>query len=197
MHSLIAHGTEVADGSGKEDWLVATNIVSVSVDMEAACLSPFPPCVRGRMVTARRMKETVSWRRRASGVRSANPREFTGQFARVDPNDIRFSQTTAGGRGRAAQLRESMKDGWNGPAVDAIETPRGLVTIDNTRIAVARELRIGEVPVKVRLPSDPLPSSMLGRFGNSRTWGEALQFRTGRQRPPLPTNGTLDPPRMP
>ena len=131
------------------------------------------------------------------GVRSANPSEFTGRFARVDPNDIRFSQTTAGGRGRAAQLRESMRNGWNGPAVDAVETPQGLVTIDNTRIAVARELGIGEVPVKVRLPSDPLPPSMLGRFGDSRTWGEALQFRTGRQRPPLSTSGTLDPPRMP
>ena len=58
----------------------------------------------------------------------------------MDPSDIRFSQNTAGGRGRAAQLRESMKDGWNGPAVDAVRTPDGIVTIDNTRIAVAREL---------------------------------------------------------
>lgn len=130
-------------------------------------------------------------------VRSANPSQFTGYFARVDPNDIRFSQTTAGGGGRAAQLRESMRSGWNGPAVDAVTSPHGLVTLDNTRIAVARELAIREVPVKVRLPSDPLPPSMLGRFGNAKTWGEALQLRTGGQHPPLPPSGTVDPPRMP
>jgi RHS repeat-associated protein len=116
---------------------------------------------------------------------------------RVDPNYIGFSQRTAGGNGRAAELRESMKGGWNGPAVDAVATSKGLVTVDNTRIAVARELGIREVPVTIRLPSDPLPPSMLGRFGNARTWGEALQVRTGNQRPPLPPTGTLDPPRMP
>jgi len=90
-----------------------------------------------------------------------------------------------------------MRDGWNGPAVDAVETADGIVTIDNTRIAVARELGICEVPVKVRLPADPLPESMLGRFGNAKTWGEALKFRTGNQRPPLPEIGTPNAPRLP
>jgi hypothetical protein len=126
-------------------------------------------------------------------------RGFTGQFGKLDPNDIRFSQNTAGGRGRgrASQLRDSMKDGWNGPAVDAIRTPDGITTIDNTRIAVARELGIPEVPVKVRLPSDPLPKSMLGCFGDANTWGEALLHRTGRQRPPLGPTGSPMIPRIP
>jgi len=115
----------------------------------------------------------------------------------MDPNDLRFSQRTAGGRGRAAKLRESMRNGWNGPAVDAVETADGIVTIDNTRIAVARELGIREVPVKIHAPSEPLPESMLGRFGNARTWGEALGQRTGGQRPPLPSTGTPDTPRLP
>lgn len=115
----------------------------------------------------------------------------------MNPNEIRFSQNTAGGSGRASQLRESMRNGWNGPAVDAVETADGIVTIDNTRIAIARELGITEVPVKIRLPSDPLPESMLGRFGDARTWGEALQFRTGNQRPPLPPTGTPNAPRLP
>ncbi len=66
-----------------------------------------------------------------------------------------------------------------------------------TRIAIARELGITEVPVKIRLPSDPLPDSMLGRFGDARTWGEALRFRTGNQRPPLPPTGTPNVPRLP
>lgn len=72
-----------------------------------------------------------------------------------------------------------------------------IVTIDNTRIAIARELGIKEVPVKTRQMSDPLPESMLGRFGNARTWGEALLHWTGNQRPPLPPTGTPDIPRLP
>jgi hypothetical protein len=73
-----------------------------------------------------------------------------------------------------------------------VDAPNGF-----TRIAIARELGITEVPVKIRLPSDPLPDSMLGRFGDARTWGEALRFRTGNQRPPLPPTGTPNVPRLP
>ncbi len=124
--------------------------------------------------------------------------EFTGRFARMNPNELRFSQTTAGGNGRAAARRASMiEQGWNGEAVDAVETVDGIVTIDNTRIAIARELGIPQVPVKIRLPSDPLPPSSLGRFGDATTWGEALQYRTSIQRPPLPPTGTPNPPRLP
>jgi filamentous hemagglutinin len=90
-----------------------------------------------------------------------------------------------------------MRNGWNGPAVDAVRTPDGIVTIDNTRIAIARERGITEVPVKIRLPSDSLPESMLGRFGEAKTWGEALLYRTGRQQPPLPSTGTPVSPRLP
>ena len=90
-----------------------------------------------------------------------------------------------------------MRNGWNGPAVDAVRTPDGIVTIDNTRIAIARELGIPEVPVKIHLPSDPLPESMLGRFGDAKTWGEALLHRTGGQRPPLGPTGTPTIPRLP
>ncbi len=140
----------------------------------------------------------VVWESVAEGDLLVAPKSgFTGQFGRMSPNDIRFSQTTAGGRGRAAQLRESMKDGWNGPSVDAVRTPDGIVSLDNTRIAVARELGIPEVPVKIRLPSDPLPESMLGRFGDAKTWGEALLHRAGRQRPSLGPTGTPTSPRMP
>lgn len=122
---------------------------------------------------------------------------FTGRFAKMDPTDLQFSQRSAGGNGRAVQLRESMANGWNGKAVDAVQTPHGITSIDNTRIAVAQELGIPQVPVMVRQMSDPLPQSMLGRFGNSKTWGEALQYRTGNQRPPLPSTGTPTRPRLP
>jgi filamentous hemagglutinin len=91
-------------------------------------------------------------------------------------------------------LRESMMRGWNGPAVDAVETAEGVVSIDNTRVAIARQVGIEEIPVRVHLPSDPLPGSMLGRFGDAQTWGEALAHRTSNQRPPLPFCGTPDTP---
>jgi RHS repeat-associated protein len=128
-------------------------------------------------------------------ARAAAPN--SGSVGGMDPNALRFSQRSAGGSGRAAPLRESMKGGWNGPAVDAVETAEGVVSIDNTRVAIARELGIKEIPVNVHLPSDPLPESMLGRFGDARTWGEALAQRTGKQRPPLPFGGTPDTPRLP
>jgi RHS repeat-associated protein len=126
----------------------------------------------------------------------------------VNPATLRFSQTSAGGNGRAAVLRESMKNnGWDGPPVDVVETPEGLVTIDNTRVAVARELGISEIPVRVHKPTDPLPGEMLTgpngpRFSNSSgesatTWGEAAAIRGGNQNPPLPPSGTPNPPRLP
>ena len=125
------------------------------------------------------------------------PNTSGGRFARINPSDIRFSQSTAGGNGRAARLRESIRNGWNGPAVSGVQTTDGIVTIDNTRIAIAREFGLSEVPVMVRQLSDPLPDSMIGRFGDARTWGEALQFRTGHQIPPLTPTGTSNPPRLP
>jgi len=90
-----------------------------------------------------------------------------------------------------------MANGWKGNTVDAVQTPHGVTTIDNIGIAVAQELVIPQVPVMVRQMSDPLPQSMLGRFGNSKTWGEALQYRTGNQRLPLPSTGTQTRPRLP
>jgi hypothetical protein len=133
----------------------------------------------------------------AMAARLAAVAPSSGSVRGMDPNAVRFSQRSAGGSGRAAPLRESMKGGWNGPAVDAVETADGVVTIDNTRVAIARELGMEEIPVNVHLPSDPLPESMLGRFGDAKTWGEALAQRTGKQRPPLPFSGTPDTPRLP
>ncbi|MCY2981897.1 MAG: hypothetical protein NTU79_24820 [Planctomycetota bacterium] len=151
--------------------------------------------VFGRLAFGGRMLQTVETVGDMIPIEGAGG--FTGRFAKMDPTDLQFSQHSAGGNGRAVQLRESMANGWNGKAVDAVQTPHGVTTIDNTRIAVAQELGIPQVPVIVRQMSDPLPQSMLGRFGNSKTWGEALQYRTGNQRPPLPSSGTPARPRLP
>lgn len=128
------------------------------------------------------------------GTTSQTP---TSTVENLNPADVRFSQTTAGGRGRADSLRNSMGEkGWSGDPVDAVRTRDGIASIDNTRVAVARELGLKEIPVRIHAPSEPLPPEMIGRFGNAQTWGEALAYRTANQRPPLPPTGTLEAPRM-
>ena len=89
--------------------------------------------------------------------------------------------------------------GWNGPPIDAVRTPTGIVAIDNTRVALAQELGLDRIPVRVWDPSDPLPQSMLDieRFGPAKTWGEALAYRTARQVPPLDSAGTPLRPTLP
>ena len=91
------------------------------------------------------------------------------------------------------------KQGWKGDPIDAVETPEGLVAMDNTRPAVAQELGIPEIPVRVHPSYESLPRPMIdqARFGPSTTWGEALRYRTARQKPPLGPSGTPARPRLP
>jgi RHS repeat-associated protein len=109
------------------------------------------------------------------------------EFEWMDPFDLRFSQRTAGGvpRGsppgtppRVIQRRQSMARGWVGEPLDAVLTTDGVVTLDNTRAAVAREVGMTRIPVTVHAPSDPLTRDNVGRFGKATTWGEALDYRT-------------------
>ncbi len=137
------------------------------------------------------------WRRAAvsSVARATGP-----EMQWINPSELRFSQTSAGGSGRAHALRASMaEDGWKGPPIDAVRTPQGLVAIDNTRPALAQELGLDSIPVRVWNMSDALPASMTetSRFGPSQTWGDALAYRTGRQLPPLDPTGTAQRPRLP
>ncbi|OPX41871.1 tRNA(Glu)-specific nuclease WapA precursor [Ruminiclostridium hungatei] len=118
----------------------------------------------------------------------------------LNPNDINFSQNSAGGNGRYAKLKESMvKNGWDGPAIDIVKTQNGFTTIDNTRLAIARELGMEKIPVNIRTENEMLPESMIkeGRFASSKTWGEALKLRTGGQVPKLPYEGTSKMPKLP
>jgi RHS repeat-associated protein len=109
----------------------------------------------------------------------------------LNPNEIDFSQNTAGGRGRYQIIKESMMEkGWEGDPINVVETSEGFVTIDNTRVVVARDLGMAEIPVNIHKMTDLLPESMIGRFGDATTWGEALIYRTSSQNPPLPYTGT-------
>ncbi|MCZ8347455.1 MAG: hypothetical protein O9346_13655 [Leptospiraceae bacterium] len=115
----------------------------------------------------------------------------TAKGGAINPNKINFSQTSAGGRGRYQAIKESMQqNGWIGDPIDVIQTNKGFTSIDNTRLVVARDLGLDNIPVRIHKFTDPLPENMIGRFGNSKTWIDALKYRTGRQNPALPYYGT-------
>jgi RHS repeat-associated protein len=126
----------------------------------------------------------------------------------LDTAELRFSQKTAGGGGRTEALRESLaQSGWDPSkgSVDVIRTERGLVTFDNTRVALAREMGIEKVSGRVRDLAEPLPQNFVQareldvqarRLGlpEPKTWGDALRVRTMGNR--LPLEGTETPPRL-
>ena len=115
----------------------------------------------------------------------------------VNPAALKFSQTTAGGNGRADALRKSMsQNGWSGPAIDVVQTSSGsLVTIDNTRVVIARELGMTKIPANIRRADELLPEGMADRFPGAKTWGDALEQRTSRNG--LGGNGSSDTPKTP
>ena len=122
----------------------------------------------------------------------------------VNPAELRWSQTTAGGNGRAANYREILaRDGWKeGEFIDVVRTPDGLVTVDHTRAAVALELNMTEIPARFHNLADPLPADMLSRTWNqagdtATTWAEALRLRGAGQTPPIGPTGSPTPPRLP
>ena len=143
----------------------------------------------------------------AQGQISQSTIEAIGSYPRfeyINPADLRWTQRTAGGRGRSEQLRQSLREhGWVGDAIDVVETNKGLVTVDHTRAAVALELGMEKIPAMIHHPAESLPSKMveIRRFVSREgkvaiTWGEAIAYRANRQTPPLPPTGTKMPPRL-
>jgi hypothetical protein len=108
----------------------------------------------------------------------------------VAAGEIRFSQNTVSyqktGGLTYEELVQSMKtDGWQGAPVDAVRMPDGkLTSIDNTRIAAAREAGI-DVQVNVRDFNSPLTPVEVTRFTRNgqapSTWGEAITLRIDGQ----------------
>ena len=128
---------------------------------------------------------------------------ISGKVVEIDPANLRWSQTTAGGRGRAGAIRSSMaENGWAGEPIDVVVTKDGLVTVDHTRAAVALEQGIKKIPVRLHMAADPLPHDMLTRAWNrsgqtAETWGEAVRLRGEGQDPPIGPTGTSKPPMLP
>ncbi|PZL74896.1 hypothetical protein CI088_06335, partial [Enterococcus plantarum] len=112
----------------------------------------------------------------------------------VNPSEIRFSQTSVNG---SDEIIASMKaNGWKGDPIDVVRMPDGsLTTLDNTRVAAAREVGI-DVQANVRSFDTPLPDqSTIDRFttkkGVPKTWGEAIELRVGKQKADFRNNNPM------
>ena len=129
----------------------------------------------------------------------STPPEGAGKS--INPNEIRFSQSSVNG---ADDIITSMeKDGWVGDPIDVVKMPDGsYTTIDNTRVAAAREAGIN-VQANLHNYNDPLPSNFVNRFttpkGVPSTWGEATNLRILKQNSAFRGNypsGLFDMPKM-
>lgn len=111
----------------------------------------------------------------------------------LDASKIRFSQTSVNG---SEEIINSMKaNGWKGDPIDVVKMPDGnYTTIDNTRVAAAREAGIN-VKALIRDFNEPLPSNMIDRFttkkGVPETWGEALELRVQKQKASFRNNNPM------
>ncbi|SED00150.1 hypothetical protein SAMN04490185_2537 [Pseudomonas frederiksbergensis] len=126
-------------------------------------------------------------------------------------DDICFSQNTvsfnkmdriSGTNYTYDDLVQSMKtNGWKGDPVDVVKMPDGkLTSMDNTRIAAAREAGI-DVNASVRGFDDPLTSAIQEARGwqSFDTWGEAITGRINKQSGGFSTSnpyGSTEPPRI-
>ncbi|MBA4538753.1 hypothetical protein H1Z61_16875 [Bacillus aquiflavi] len=86
-------------------------------------------------------------------------------------------------------------NGWKGDPIDVVRMPDGnFTTIDNTRVAAAKEVGI-DVKAVVRDYNDPLPGNMIDRFttrkGIPKTWGEALDLRIQKQKASFRNNNPM------
>ena len=105
----------------------------------------------------------------------------------IDPAELRWSQTSAGGKGRTEHFQQSFAEqgGWTGEPIDVVQTPRGLVTLDHTRALVALEQGISSIPARVHSLDEALPADMLTREWNragdiAQTWGRGSPNQSSR-----------------
>lgn len=170
--------------------------VGIGIDMAAGMGNPGTAARHaGEIAMKQTMRQVAPDMATSYATRNEN-------IVQINPRDLSFSQTTAGGKGGTEYHRANLADGWtNQPPIDAVQLSNGtIVTLDNTRPAVARELGISEIPARLHNTFDPLPADMIeiSRFGRkSETWGEALQFRaSGQSKPRLDLDGTAQSPKL-
>jgi len=123
---------------------------------------------------------------------------------RFSQNSVSFNKTdrVTGTDYTYNDLVNSMRtSGWKGDPVDVVKMPDGkLTSMDNTRIAAAREAGIN-VKANVRGYDDPLTPAIQEARGwqSFSTWGEAITGRINKQSGGFATNnphGSDEPPRI-
>jgi hypothetical protein len=138
----------------------------------------------------------INWKDVKAVQKTPEPIAKPNEITNINVDQIRYTQTSAG-RGKIDLYNDIKNNGYNSNyPIDVVKTDSGFVTIDNTRPAIMKDLNRTEIPAVVHSPSDKIPSSMDGRFGNATTWGEAVEYRTSKQVPELPTSGTSKPPKL-
>ena len=139
---------------------------------------------RDNVNTDWRTQERLNAQRNA-GAGKGNETGNKSGTATINPNDIRFSQSSVNG---ASEIIDSMKaKGWDGDPIDVVRMPDGnLTTIDNTRVLAARYAEI-DVQANVHAFDEVLPQDLdlIERLttpkGVPQTWGDAVLLRIGKQ----------------
>lgn len=179
-------GAEAAQGAQKTEALAKTGSeVSALIDEGGVSIT--------------KTEDVLTANRGVGEVLEEGVKKGSGQS--INPNEIRFSQSSVNG---ADEIIASMKkDGWVGDPIDVVKMPDGsYTTIDNTRVAAAREAGIN-VNANVHSYNDSLPSGFINRFttpkGVPSTWGDAINLRILKQnsafRGTYPS-GSIDMPKM-
>ncbi len=85
-----------------------------------------------------------------SNVKSNVKQTTNGKGTTVNPNEIRFSQSSVNG---AKEITESMKaKGWVGDPIDVVKMPDGkFTTVDNTRVLAARKAMGESLQQRIRM----------------------------------------------
>lgn len=168
---------EIVHGEERAKNYAANNVKKSGPDYTAT----FP---RDNVNTDWRTQERVNAQRNA-GAGKGNESGNKSGTATINPNDIRFSQSSVNG---ASEIIDSMKaKGWDGDPIDVVRMPDGnLTTIDNTRVLAARYAEI-DVQANVHAFDEVLPQDLdlIERLttpkGVPQTWGDAVLLRIGKQ----------------
>lgn len=113
------------------------------------------------------------------------PRNNQNSIQAIDPREIRYSQTSIN---NLEAIIKSMKEGgWIGDPIDVVRMDDGkITTLDNTRVAAARETGIF-IKAIIHESAEPiLDQKIKDRFytrkgGMPQTWGDAVNNRIGKQ----------------
>ncbi|VEA66451.1 RHS repeat-associated core domain [Serratia plymuthica] len=102
------------------------------------------------------------------------------------PENTRFSQETVhfDNNSSLEEWRHALLDNESSPfpPIDTVEmSSNNYVTLDNRRLYVSRREN-RSIKAIIHRHDDLLPEDMKGRFGGSKTWGEAVNYRISDQR---------------